>query len=577
MNVFRYINKLLTIFDKNFISILPLIILFLVSTFIDILGIALIAPYISFLMDPNNQSIFQKLYYYLSLENLNFNNIILLSSFFLIFIFFLKFIFALLVRFAIARFSLKCRRELQMKLFNSYQFMSYSNFSRRGTSEFIKNVRELSGDCVTTLDSSLRIASEIIVFSAVIIYIFWIQPYVVLTLLGIIFIIVSIHNFTLKPKTIRYGKNRTEALNYIYQAVDEGLKGFKEVKILNKESYFKKILRQGVNKVYDNELKSDLILYYPRYLYELVIVIFIISFVLLKISQGETTAEIIPIVGTFAVASLRVIPSISIISAGLIMIQYSFFAIDIIFRDLVSFEKDKSIHKDFSKESYFNVINEIELRNINFKYPNSTESVFNKLNLKIKKYDCIGIIGDNGSGKSTLVDLILGLLRPAGGKILINGKENKNFGMVFKKIGYLPQDHLVVSDKIINNITLETDQNLIDKIKFSKALVSTNLNKMVSDLPNGVDTLIGKDGIRLSGGEYKKIALARLFYHDKDILILDEATNSLDKESEEIVINELHKIKKEKTVVIISHNLKTLSICDKILRINDKKIELDKN
>ena len=100
---------------------------------------------------------------------------------------------------------------------------------------------------------------------------------------------------------------------------------------------------------------------------------------------------------------------------------------------------------------------------------------------------------------------------------------------------------------------------------------------MVSDLPNGVDTLIGKDGIRLSGGEYKKIALARLFYHDKDILILDEATNSLDKESEEIVINELHKIKKEKTVVIISHNLKTLSICDKILRINDKKIELDKN
>ena len=114
---------------------------------------------------------------------------------------------------------------------------------------------------------------------------------------------------------------------------------------------------------------------------------------------------------------------------------------------------------------------------------------------------------------------------------MINGKENKNFGMVFKKIGYLPQDHLVVSDKIINNITLETDQNLIDKIKFSKALVSTNLNKMVSDLPNGVDTLIGKDGIRLSGGEYKKIALARLFYHDKDILILDEATNSLDKES----------------------------------------------
>ena len=123
--------------------------------------------------------------------------------------------------------------------------MSYSNFSGWGSSEFIKNVRELSGDCVTTLDASLRIASEIIVFAAVILYLFWIQPFVVLTLLGLILIIVALHNYILKPKTIRYGRNRTEALDYIYQAVDEGLRGFKEVKILNKEITLKNIKERG--------------------------------------------------------------------------------------------------------------------------------------------------------------------------------------------------------------------------------------------------------------------------------------------------------------------------------------------
>ena len=577
MNVLSYIKKLLVIFDKSLLSILPLVILFLISTMIDILGIALIAPYISFLMDPESQSFFQKIYSYISAKGVNFGDIIILSSCLLIFIFFLKFVFALGIRFAIARFSLKCRQELQIRLLNSYQSMSYSNFSGRGSSEFIKNVRELSGDCVTTLDASLRIASEIIVFAAVILYLFWIQPFVVLTLLGLILIIIALHNYILKPKTIRYGRNRTEALDYIYQAVDEGLRGFKEVKILNKESYFKKILKKGVDKVFKSELKSDLILYYPRYLYELVIVIFIISFVIFKIYEGQATSDIIPIVGTFAVASIRVIPSISIISTGLIMIQYSFFAIDIIFNDIVSLKNGKEIDKNSIKKENKKQIEFLELKNIKFKYPNSNDYVFNNLSLEIKRNDCIGIIGDNGSGKTTLVDILLGLLQPSEGKILVNGNESKDFGKFFKKIGYIPQDHLIVSDTIINNITLESDNSLVNQEKLFKAIKSANLNKMISGLPRGIDTMIGKDGVRLSGGEYKKIALARLFYHDKEILILDEATNSLDRESEEIIINELKSIKKEKTVVVISHNLKTLSACDKIFKINNKKIELDLN
>ena len=184
------------------------------------------------------------------------------------------------------------------------------------------------------------------------------------------------HNFFLKPKTILYGKNRVEAMSYIYQAVDEGLKGFKEIKILNKENYFKKMQKIGLDKIFENELKSELIIFYPRYLYELVIVIFIIVFVSLNLTYGSNTGEIIPIVGTFAVASLRIIPSLSIISTGLINVQYTRFAIDIINKDLKLLFAKENYAKTKSIENHKIKIEKIELKNIKFKYPNTENYVF---------------------------------------------------------------------------------------------------------------------------------------------------------------------------------------------------------
>ena len=142
-------------------------------------------------------------------------------------------------------------------------------------------------------------------------------------------------------------------------------------------------------------------------------------------------------------------------------------------------------------------------------------------------------------------------------------------------MGYLPQDHLIISDKISNNITLENSEENINKIKLNEAIHASNLQSLIESLPNGLNSYLGKDGTKLSGGQYKKIALARLFYHNKDFLIMDEATNSLDAESENIVIEELVRLKKEKTIIIISHKEKPLSICNKLYKIENKKLILE--
>ncbi len=572
MSLIENLKKLFNIFDIDIVSITPLIFLFLISGGIDLLGLSLIAPYISFLIEGNDSIFIEKVRSLDFLKDLDIKELIIFLSLIIFIIFFFKFIFALLIRFLIAKFSFNCRRKLQIKLLKSYQEMEYKFFNLKGSNEFIKNVRELSADCTITLDSGLKILSESIILVSIFIYLVIMNPLTFLTLLFVVGISFVIHNIFIKPRTIILGKKRVLALDLIYQAVNEGLRYLKEVRVLNKEKYFQNTMNKGTEDVYLSDLKTNIILAYPRYFFELLIVGLIIFFVILGLGEGQISKSLLPSLGIFAVAGVRIIPSVSTIAHGLIMINYKYFAIDVIFQDLIISKKNRNGSINLIEERYENV-NEIEFRDISFKYENAKNTIFENLSLKIKKNECIGIIGGNGSGKTTLVDLLLGLLKPTSGSIYINNKLN-NFNKFSHLLGYIPQEHLIVSDKIIKNITLENEEENVDKIKLKNSLQSSNLIDFVKSLEEGLSSEIGKNGLKLSGGQYKKIAIARLFYHNREVLILDEATNSLDEESETIVIEELKRLRKDKTILIISHNQKPLEICDKIYKIDNKRLRL---
>ena len=352
--------------------------------------------------------------------------------------------------------------------------------------------------------------------------------------------------------------------------MDESFKGFKEIKILGKLNFFKEFLRRGVDLVFKNDFKSSVIISSPRYFLELVIVIFIVLFLSTQIFFGANENDILPIIGVFAVAGLRIMPSTSIILNSILMIGYSQESLKIIYDDLKKLKIDHSNkNKNFSKISSFQ---NIEFKNVNFSYPNAKNFVLTDINLKINKDECIGLIGDTGSGKTTFVDIILGFLSPSEGKILINEKEIKLKSSDWSnQISYLPQDHLIINDTLEKNITLSFDKN-INKVKLNNAINQSDLTKLIQELSDGVKTKIGEGGVRLSGGQYKKICLARLFYHEKQILILDEATNSLDKISEEKVMNNINVFKGKKTIILISHNHNTLKNCDRIFRVSNRNI-----
>ena len=225
-----------------------------------------------------------------------------------------------------------------------------------------------------------------------------------------------------------------------------------------------------------------------------------------------------------------------------------------------------------------NFFSSVELKNVGFKYPNSSNYVLKNLNLKIKQNEFIGIVGESGVGKSTFVDIILGLITPQEGEIILNDKDLiKSQNDWSGCVAYLPQNDLILDHDLKTNISLIYNQEKQNKNKLNEAIINSNLEKFVNSLSNGLDTKIGENGIRLSGGQDKRIALARTFYHNKDVIILDEATSSLDAETETKIVEQIGKLKSKKTVIMISHRINTLKYCDKIYEIKNQNIlKIDK-
>ena len=220
-----------------------------------------------------------------------------------------------------------------------------------------------------------------------------------------------------------------------------------------------------------------------------------------------------------------------------------------------------------------NLFKKLVVKNASFSYENSEKIILKDISFKIEKGEFIGIVGESGSGKTTFVDLLLGLLNAEKGEFILNNEPM--LGRIDSwqsQIAYLPQEIFMIDSTLSSNITLEMNTREVDNEKLLKALKSARLEKFVEDLPNGIDTEVGQNGIMVSGGQRQRIALARAFYHDRDVLVLDEATSALDNDTEQKIVKEISLLKRNKTIIMIAHRKSTLMHCDKIFKIKNGKI-----
>ena len=550
-----------------------IVFLFIFTSILEVIGIGLIAPYMAIIITPDvfYDSIFFTFYEFFNLSTDN-KEIIKNISILLLLIFFVKSIVAISINKYILSFSTNQGARLSHFLMNAFQKMPYQKYIMRNSSEYLYSISQLALNYGFILQAFLKLASESIIAVAIFILLANENLYIFLSLSVILIGAIFLYDRFFRKLLIDYGLLRNKAMQTQLKAINEGIEGLKEVRILGKENFFHSTVKDNALKYAKYWVTVNLIQTSPRYFLEILLVLFIVTIVLSNLSILNDISTLLPTLAMFGVASVRLLPTSNQIMTCLAQIRNGKNSIYLLYEDLMAFSDD-----NIKIESDTNLENEsfksLEMRNVSYAYPNSNAPACKKVSLKINQGELIGIIGQSGAGKTTLVDIILGFLDPQEGNIFYNGEDiNKNMKTWSSRIAYLPQEIFIIDNSIKENITLEKKGENYDEVRLKESINKSKLNDLITELPNGIETILGERGIRLSGGQRQRIAIARSFYHQRDFLIFDEATSSLDQDTEKKILDEIKQLKGDRTMIIITHRLSTVKICDRIYKLDNGQI-----
>jgi ABC-type transport system involved in cytochrome bd biosynthesis fused ATPase/permease subunit len=383
--------------------------------------------------------------------------------------------------------------------------------------------------------------------------------YVSTIIILLAFIFISFVFFIITTKKIKsLSSSRLISEKNFYSIINETVSNFIEITIYSlKKKYLEKFYNQA-KYIGITDLKINLLLQLPRLVFEIVFVLFI-CIVIQSFSLSNSTDKVIKLTA-FILVGIRIMPSFSRILGCIQKIKIYNQSLKIFNFNILNKHKKKLITLNYDK-NIKNKFQSLVFDKVAFKY--TDVEIFNDLSFKIKREDIFGISGHNGSGKTTILHLITGLLNPDKGKIFFNRKLNlrSNVNRLYN-ISYLSQKPILLSDTLINNITLNRS---VDKKILEKILIDTGVDRIAKNLKNGLNSFVGEGGNRLSVGMIQKISFARALAVNTDIIILDEITNNLDISTINKYYNLISKNKFKKTFIIVSHDKKFLKLCNKIL------------
>ena len=462
----------------------------------------------------------------------------------------------------------KIFNDISTNFFNLYIYSPYKYFLKKSPS-YLSSVmiNEIQGAC-NIIELFVLLLRDIFTILVICITLILIDPKISSLLVLFIIFVVLLFYIAFKKFLFLRGKILQEARADNLKVIHQSFDIIKEAKILKKENFFIRIFNSQLLLIAKQKIVNSIISMLPRPFLEVLILIVITMIVYYSTYITNSLDTAVPYIAFLATSSIRLIPAFKSIANSLSNINFEKISIDVVSNEVEQIEKFKSefIYKKDKNEN--NLINEkfdyIEIKNLNFSYDDNIDVIKN-LSLKIFKGQKIGIIGSSGSGKSTLVNMILGLLKPRIGDICIDDKSIfNNLSNWYDFIGYIPQDIYLLNDTIKNNIALGINNENIDLNLVSNALKYSNSTKFVDNLPKKIETNVGNRGISISGGQKQRIGIARAFYKKSKILILDEATNSLDFKNESEIVNHIMSLE-DITVFIIAHNVHALKKCDKIV------------
>ena len=575
-NTYIFISKVLEILG-NSKRYLPIIFfLFLLSSIFEIFGLGLLGSFVILILDYNIKEFFLFKYFSNFIDSdLSKNNLIIFNGLLILLIFILKAIFGVIMTFIVSKYVNLKIAEIRVFLLSKFFNMDYQMYLSKHSSDFILSINGHVSRYGVVLQNLIRLTSDAIIFFVILFFLIFLNPIILLNLILVIFIILFIYYKLYLNKLKIYGKNSNSEHKKLIKYITEGIEGLKELKILNVANFFVNKAKISTSIMSNNEIKLTVISSAPRYLIELLLSIFVVSSTIVAITFNYNLETVIPTLAIFTFASIRILPMIYQFVNSYSLIIFSSDGVEKLYEDykLHSLNKTVKLTKD-NKNKELKQFKNLVISNVSFRYNNTTKLILNNINFKIIKGDSIGIVGKSGEGKTTFVDVILNLLEIESGEIKYNGANIKNNIQEWRSlIAYLPQNVFLINDSITNNIALGQSNKKIDIEKIKEAIKDARLDDFVDSLPQGLNTFIGERGMRMSGGQKQRLALARAFYFDKEIIILDESTSSLDDVTENEILDKIKIIKNKKTLIVIAHRERTVEHCNTIIKIHNGKLE----
>jgi len=494
---------------------------------------------------------------------------VLIVLFFIIFIFKTIF-FTGLIKLS-SKFSSSISFNLSSKIFENYLYQKYYFYLTRGSSKLIQNLtNEINNLINIYLASILSLFNEALLLISISAILIILSPISFFSIVSVFFLFSFIFVYLIKKFLKKWGYQRQDHQENSIKYLQEGIRGIKELRIYNLEKNFLDYFKFHTKKYLKIEENINFISIVPKYYIELLGVIsFVVVFGIL-FSNNYQYSEIILILGVFAASALKILPSINKVINSIVKIKYSYSSVNLIYNEI-------NLQKYFHKNKINNKLTfkkNLTLHKVFFKHENNQSFLFKNINLKIPLNKIIGVFGESGSGKTTLIDLIIGFLKPNKGAIRADEKNINNYLRSWQNnIGYVQQFSYFIEDSIKNNITLGLKNEFLDINRIRECLKIVGLDKIIERLPNNIETRISELGNNFSGGQRQRLSIARDLYKDPSILVLDEATNSLDENSENTIINNIIKSKKKRTIIIVTHKEKLKKYCDIVLEVNSQKIK----
>ena len=560
----KIVWRLFTSSDR--IAFIRIVFMVIIGMFLETVSLGIVVPIIGILTQDNYQEKYPwivDLFGSLSREELI--SAVMVA---MVFIYIVRSLFLFWSLWIQKGFSASVSGRLSQSLFSIYLRQPYMFHLQRNSSTLMRNAKNATSVVTCGVDPFLVLLTDGLVAIAMFSLLIYVEPIGTLAVL----IVFGVSTLLFQRLTRRRIDNWGYRVDYhetkILQHLQEGFGGAKDVKILGRENEFlsqhEKHLGESIriNRIY------NVILTLPRSFMEIITIVGLCLLVVSMVVRDRPLADIVPILGLFAAAAFRVMPSINRLLMATQTLIFNRSIIASVYRDFLldSPEVNSSSHvAPFTKQ--------LELKDVSFKYPTAATPSLQNVSLVVNRGEDVGFVGPSGAGKSTLVDVILGLFAPTSGVVTVDGSDvHQNLRNWQNQIGYVPQAIYLTDDTLRRNVAFGLNDENIDDDLVREAIRLAQLHEFVTTLPDGLETVVGERGVRLSGGQRQRIGIARALYHKPSVLVLDEATSSLDTPTEHGVMQAVQALQGSKTVIIVAHRLSTVEYCDRLYRIEDSRI-----